>query len=89
MPTAVALVGGVLLVAAMAGAVGVVVWVTRLHRGRSEDGKAGGDGQEGDDLFHMQWGFDFNSWPRQGGVCMRRSSSPAIQQSHHYSFHER
>lgn len=38
-------------------AAGMTVRITRLHRGRSEDGEAGSDGQESDELFHDALGF--------------------------------
>lgn len=38
-------------------ATGVTVRITRLHRGRSENGEAGSDRQKGDELFHDALGF--------------------------------
>jgi hypothetical protein len=34
-----------------------VMLITRLHSGRSEDSKAGRDGQEGDELVHCELGL--------------------------------
>jgi hypothetical protein len=31
--------------------------ISRLHSGRSENGKAGGDSQESDELFHIELGL--------------------------------
>ena len=44
------------MAAAMTRTVGVMM-IPRLHGGRSEDGKAGSDGQEGDELFHDDLGL--------------------------------
>lgn len=38
-------------------AAGGVMLITRLHSGRSEDSKAGRDGQEGDELVHCELGL--------------------------------
>lgn len=43
--------------AAMAGTMAGGMTISRLHRGRSEDGEAGGDGQESDEIFHDALGF--------------------------------
>jgi hypothetical protein len=42
--------------------------ISRLHRGRSEDGEAGGDGQEGDELFHDALDLGL-SRDRQSAAC--------------------
>jgi len=52
------------MAAAMTRTVGMTI--SRLHRGRSEDGEAGGDGQEGDELFHDDLGL---SRCRQRAAC--------------------
>jgi hypothetical protein len=43
--------------AAMAGTMAGGMTISRLHRGRSEEGEAGGDGQESDEIFHDALGF--------------------------------
>ncbi len=42
--------------------------ISRLHRGRREDGEAGGDGQEGDELFHDALDLGL-SRDRQSAAC--------------------
>lgn len=62
-------------------AVGGTVVISCLTGGRSEDGKAGNDGQKGDE-FHSGWRFSFDLLPQHGGVFLRRGSHTAIQQRH-------
>lgn len=54
--------------AAMAGTMAGGMTISRLHRGRSEDGEAGGDGQEGDELFHDALDLGL-SRDRQSAAC--------------------
>jgi hypothetical protein len=49
-------------------AAGVTVRITRLHRGRSENGEAGSDRQKGDELFHDALGFGLSRC-RQSAAC--------------------
>lgn len=54
------------------------VTVSRLHSGRSEDGEAGSDGQEGDEFFHVALGLSVR---RQSAAC-RSDAAPARLFSH-------
>ena len=49
-------------------AAGLTVRVVRLHRGRSENGEAGSDSQESDELFHDALGFGLSRC-RQRAAC--------------------
>lgn len=80
--------GPVRLIAAMAGTVpaavtlvGVTVVVTRLRGGRSEHGKASGDGEEGEEFFHDGWWFALDGLPHPCGVIIRRGAAAAIRDS--------
>ncbi len=59
----------------------MTVSIACLAGGRTEDGEADRDGQQGDDLFHEGWRIGFDLSPQHGGVIIRRSASPAIRDS--------
>lgn len=60
-------------------ATGVTVGVTCLHAGRSEHGKAGSDGQEDNEFFHIELSFNSDSWPQKSGNNIRRGAHQSIQ----------
>lgn len=62
-------------------AAGRTMTVARLAGGRSEDGKTGGDGQQGNDLFHDEGGLCFDLWPHPCGVFIRRGVAACIRDS--------
>ncbi len=62
----------------MTGAMTGGVTVSRLHSGRSEDGEAGSDGQEGDEFFHVALGLSVR---RQSAAC-QSDAAPARLFSH-------
>lgn len=67
---------------AMTGTMTGGVMISRLHRSRSEDGEAGGDGQEGDELFHEVFGVGLESSPRMCGMAFGRGAHEFIQSTH-------
>lgn len=70
------------VVTAAVALVGVAVVVTSLRRGRSEHGKADGDSEKGDELFHDEWWFAFDWLPHPCGVFIRRGAAEPIRDSH-------
>ena len=67
-------------------AAGRTVAVARLAGGRSEDGKTGGDGQQGDELFHEEGGLYFDLLPHPCGVFIRRGAAVRIRGSAKHFF---
>ena len=63
-----------------------VVAVKGLRASRSKDSKAGGDGEEGNDLFHDERRFAFDLLPHSCGVFMRREQAARIRDSSNF-FH--
>lgn len=57
----------------------VTMAIASLTGGRSEDGKADRDGQEGDEFFHEGWRFGFDLLPHHGGVVIGRGAAAAIR----------
>lgn len=64
------------MTASMTGTAGVMM-VSRLHRGRCEDGKTGGDCQESDELFHDAWGLGLSRC-RQRAACKSDERPPRL-----------
>ena len=62
-------------------AAGRTVVVACLAGGRSENGKTGGDGQQGDELFHEEGGLCFDLLPHPCGVFIRRGAAEPIRDS--------
>lgn len=62
-------------------ATGVAVAVASLAGGWSEDGKTGGEGQQGDELFHDECWFAFDWLPHPCGVFIRRGAAVPIRDS--------
>ncbi len=69
---------------AMTGAMAGGVMISRLHRGRRDDGEAGGDGQEGDERFHEVLGVGLESSPRMCGMSFGRGAHSSIQSTHRF-----
>ena len=67
-------------------AAGRTMTVARLAGGRSEDGKTGGDGQQGDELFHEEGGLYFDLLPHPCGVFIRRGAAVRIRGSAKHFF---
>ena len=63
---------------AVAGTMTGGMMISRLHSGRSEDGEAGSDRQEGDELFHVALGLSVR---RQSAAC-QSDAAPARLFSH-------